>query len=255
MLITVDIGNTNITLGIFNGNSLVDEIRIPSDKDLSQGEYEVLLKSLLQSYKLDGCVISSVVEELTLKIKHSMDKIFSLDSLILEDSLELGIKIKTENPKEVGADRIANAVAANTLYKGAVIVVDFGTATSFDIINSKSEFLGGIIAPGINTQIKSLNLSTSKLPKINVTISHNAIGKNTTEAILSGVIRGSACMIDGLVKQCKKELNEDATVIATGGYSGLIANYLENPFDEVCPTLTLLGMKHVYELNKNIVYI
>ena len=250
MLVTADIGNTNITLGIFDKDKYLDEIRIPSDRDLSKEEYVILLKSLLQNYKTEGCIISSVVEELSFKFKSAIDKVCRLDSLLLDCDLELGIKIKTDNPNEVGADRIANAVAVSDLYKGAVIVVDFGTATSFDIINSKKEFLGGIIAPGINTQMKCLNSSTSKLPKIDVSISRAAIGKNTTEAILSGVIRGTACMIDGLVEQCKQELNENVTVVATGGYCGLIANYLKTPFDDINPILTLIGMKKIYEMNK-----
>ena len=252
MLITADIGNTNITIGIFDKDFYIDEIRIPSDRDLSREEYIVLLSSLLQNYKVNGCIISSVVEELSNKFKSAMDKVCQIDSLLLDCNLELGIKIKTDNPKEVGADRIANAVAASQLYSGAVIVVDFGTATSFDIINSRKEFLGGVIAPGINTQIKCLNRATSKLPKIDVSISRSAIGKNTTEAILSGVIRGSACMIDGLVKQCKNELKEEVTVVATGGYCGLIANYLESPFDDINPILTLIGMKYIYNINRNI---
>ena len=135
------------------------------------------------------------------------------------------------------------------MYEGAVIVIDFGTATSFDIINSKKEFLGGVIAPGINTQMKCLKNSTSKLPKIDVSISPAAIGHNTTDAILSGVIRGTACMVDGLVEQCEAELGEKVTIVATGGYCGLIANYLKRPFDFVNPVLTLEGLRFIYLAN------
>ncbi len=250
MLLTADIGNTNITLGIFDGEKYVNELRLASDKDLSKEEYEVLLKSLLKDYKIDSCVIASVVEELSIKFKKAVDKVLNLDSLFVDNELNLNVRIKTDNPKEVGADRIANAVAASKNYKGAVIVIDFGTATSFDIINSNREFLGGVIAPGINTQIKCLKNSTSKLPKIDVSISPRAIGHNTNEAILSGVIRGTACMVDGLIAQCEEELGEKATIVATGGYCGLIANYLKRPFDDVNPILTLEGLKEIYILNK-----
>ncbi len=249
MLLTADIGNTNITLALFDNDKYVNEFRLASDKDLSKEEYEILLKSLFKDYVIEGCVIASVVEELNVKFKRAVDSVFNIDSVFVDSTIDLGIKIKTDNPTEVGADRIANAVAASKIYKGAVIVIDFGTATSFDIINSKSEFLGGVIAPGINTQMKCLKNSTSKLPKIEVSISNSAIGHNTTDAILSGVIRGTACMVDGLVEQCEKELGEKATIIATGGYCGLIANYLKRPFDCVNPILTLEGLKLIYNMN------
>jgi len=249
MLLIADIGNTNITLGVFEYNRYINEIRLATDKDLTGFEYETLLRSLLKDYKIEGCVIGSVVEELNIKFKRAVDNAFGIHSVFVTSDINLNIKIKTDNPKEVGADRIANAVAVAEKYNTDVIVIDFGTATSFDIINSKKEFLGGVIAPGINTQVKCLKSATSKLPKIDISISPNAIGRNTTEAILSGVIRGSACMVDGLVTQCEKELGGKATIVATGGYCGLIANYMTRPFDAVNPILTLEGLKKIYELN------
>ena len=249
MLLTADIGNTNITLGIFDKDKYINEFRLASDRDLSGEEYEILLKSLFKDYKIEGCVIASVVEELNVKFKRAVDNVFNIKSVFVAHDVNLNVKIKTDNPREVGADRIANAVAVADKYNGAVIVIDFGTATSFDIVNSKREFLGGVIAPGINTQMKCLNKSTSKLPKIDVSISQHAIGHNTTDAILSGVIRGTACMVDGLVAQCEKELGEKATIVATGGYCGLIANYLTRSFDYTNPILTLEGLKKIYELN------
>ena len=155
----------------------------------------------------------------------------------------------TENPKAVGADCIVNAAYVHHIVKKSCLVIDFGTATSFDIINQNGEFIGGVIAPGINLQMKTLNKFTSKLPRTDVAISTKAIGGNTTDAILSGVIRGTACMIDGLVEQCEKELGSKAVLVATGGYSGLIANYLKRPFDYINPTLTLEGLRHLYNLN------
>lgn len=249
MLLTADIGNTSITLGLFDGDALVEEFRLASDKDLSQEEYEVLLKTLCKPYTIEGCIIASVVEELNKKFKSSVDNVFKIKSLLLNSELNTGVKIALQNPKEAGADRIANACGAFMLYERPCIVVDFGTATSFDIINKQGEFIGGVITPGLNLQMKVLNTFTSKLPKIDVAISSKAIGGSTAEAILSGVIRGSACMIDGLVEQCESELGGKATLVATGGYSGLISSYLKRPFDFINPTLTLEGLRFLYNLN------
>ena len=249
MLLTSDIGNTNITLGLFDNEALVEEFRLASDKDLSLEEYEVLLKSLFKDFKIDGCIVGSVVEELNNKFMSAVRNVFGIEPVFLTNKINTGVKIKTDFPDEVGADRIANATGAYVLYNKPTIVVDFGTATTFDIINAGGEFIGGMIAPGINLQMKVLNKFTSKLPRIDVAISTKAIGHNTTDAILSGVIRGTACMIDGLVKQCEKELGQKAVLVATGGYSGLIANYMTRPFDVVNPILTLEGLKRIYELN------
>ncbi len=251
MLLTADIGNTSITLGIFDDVALVEEFRLASDKDLSLEEYEVLLKSLFKNYIVDGCIISSVVEELTTKFKRAVDEVFKLDAIVLSTEINTGVKICLDNPKEAGADRIANAVGAYVLYNHPVIVVDFGTATTFDIVNAKGEFVGGIISLGIMSQMKALNKFTSKLPQADVTLSNCAIGHNTNDAILSGVIRGTACMIDGLVEQCEKELGQKVVLVATGGYSGLIANYLKRQFDFINPTLTLEGLRYLYGINSS----
>lgn len=250
MLLTADIGNTSITLGLFDNDALVEKYRLASDKDLSLEEYEVLLKSLFKEFKIDGCIISSVVEELTKKFKTAVDNVFKLSSIILTTKINTGVKICLTTPKEAGADRIANAAGAYVLYSHPVIVVDFGTATTFDIVNAKGEFIGGIIAPGVALQLKALNKFTSKLPRIEVSPSNSAIGHNTNDAILSGVLRGSAAMIDGLVEQCEKELGKKAVIVATGGYSGLIANYLKRQFDFINPTLTLEGLRYLYQINK-----
>ncbi len=251
MLLILDIGNTSITLGIYDGPDFVKELRLPSDKDMLQSEYEEIIDSLLKNFLITGCVIGSVVEELTQKVADAVRTLYSLEPLIVSNLVDTGVKICTDYPSQVGADRIANAVAVKDRYKLPVIVIDFGTATSFDVVNSKGEFIGGVIALGLNTQMKSLNKFTSKLPKTEVAISNKAIGSNTTDAILSGVIRGTACMIDGMVKQCEQELGEKATIVATGGYSGLIANYLSRPFDYINPTLTIDGLRLIYLKNAN----
>ena len=249
MLLIADIGNTNITLGFFDGNKYVNEIRIASDRDLSCEEYQVILTKLLKDYKIEGCIIGSVVEELNEKFSFAADKVLNIKSMLVTNKLKTGVSVKIDCPEELGADRIANAVAAVTEYKGAVIVVDFGTATSFDVINSKHEFLGGIIAPGVNTQLKSLNSATSKLPKIQAEGTQNVIGHNTKDAILSGVVRGTAYMVEGILAQCEKELGEKPTIIATGGNSSLIAKYIGDKFDVIDPIFTLKGLKYLYEKN------
>lgn len=249
MLLTADIGNTSITLGLFDENALVEEFRLASDKDLPLEEYEVLLKSLFKEFKVDGCIISSVVEELNEKFKTAVRNVFKIEPLFLSIDINTGVTVALENPSEAGADRIANAAGAVVLYDKPVIVVDFGTATTFDVVNKDGEFIGGIIAPGLNLQLKTLNEFTSKLPRIDAVVSEKAIGNNTVEAILSGVIRGSAGMIDGLVEQCEKELGCRAVLVATGGYSGLISKYLKRPFDFINPSLTLEGLRYLYQLN------
>lgn len=251
MLLIADIGNTNITLGLFEGEKYSGEFRLASDRDMPQQEYETLLKSLFKDYKIDDCIISSVVDELNEKFKKAADNVFNINSLFLTCDIKTGIKVGGENPYEVGADRIANAAAVASKYDGAVIVVDFGTATTFDIVNSEKELCAGIIAPGIKTQLKSLEQMTSKLPEIEPSISPCALGRNTEEAILAGVVRGTACMVDGLVEQCEQELGQKVTLVATGGYCGLISNYMKRPFDEVNPILTLEGLRKIYSLNRN----
>ena len=251
MLLVADIGNTNITLGFFDGDEYVNEIRIPSDRDLSKSEYEDILVKLLKDFDVDGCVVGSVVVELNEKFTAAIGNVLKLTPLFVNNSVYTGVSVKIDTPDELGADRIANAVAAVKEYKGAVIVVDFGTATSFDVINSKHEFLGGAIAPGVRTQLKSLCSATSKLPQIELQESVRAIGHNTTEAILSGVVRGSASMVVGILEQCASELGEKPTVVATGGNSSLIAKYIGDKFDVIDPIFTIKGFKYIYELNRS----
>ncbi len=250
MLLSVDIGNTNITLGIFDKNSLVEVFRLPSDKDLLLSEYEILLRTVFKDFYIDECVIGSVVEELSNIIKSACDRVFGINSFLIDTESDCGMKIALKNPKEVGADRIANAYGAKIKYKLPAIVVDIGTATTFDIISKNEEFLGGVIMPGLNLQFKALSTNTSKLPKIDARMSEKAIGNSTENALLSGVIRGSASAIEGLIHQCELELGEKATIIATGGHSSLISEYMFRSFDDVNPSLTLEGLKYLYELNK-----
>ncbi|MGM9993559.1 MAG: type III pantothenate kinase [Candidatus Avigastranaerophilus sp.] len=254
MLLAIDIGNTNITLGVFDGNKIVKSWRLSTNMTRTEDEYGIFIKNLLSATDLskpvNEAVISSVVVQLTEKIKTAIEKYLNINSLIVSHKVKTGITLKTNNPSQVGADRIANAAAAAKLYKTPVIVVDFGTATSFDIVNNKNEFIGGIITAGMKIQADALSSKTSKLPKLNIEECDYVIGKSTIEAMLSGIVRGHAAMIDGLIAECEKELQMKATIVATGGYSSVIGKYLKRSFDDINPDLTLIGEKIIYDLNK-----
>lgn len=249
MLLCVDIGNTNITSGVFDGDKFLKEYRFCSDKNLSVLEYENLFKELKSEFNITDIVMASVVIELTDIITHAISNVFGIKPFVLNSETNTGIKIITDDIKEVGADRIANVSAIAGKYNKPVIIIDFGTATTFDIINSKNEFCGGIIIPGIRTQLNSLNFATSKLPKIEPDFCDKVIAHNTKDAILSGVIRAGACAIDGLIDQCEKELGSKVVIIATGGFSNLISKYMTHKIDFINPILTLEGLKQIYWKN------
>ena len=250
MLLCVDIGNTNITFGLFENDKFIKEFRITSDIMLSQIKYENKLKEIFADYKITKLVMASVVDELTEKFAAALENVFSVKPLNITQQTNAGITIIADNINEVGADRIANAAAVAGEYNKAVIVIDFGTATTFDIVNSKKEFCGGIIIPGIKTQLHALCSSTSKLPELAIDKSPTVLGQNTKDAIMAGVIRGCACAIDGLIEQCEEELKEKAIIIATGGLTPLISGYMKHKIDKINPILTLEGLKKIYELNK-----
>lgn len=255
MLFVLDVGNTSITAGVFDKENLVISWRIASDIKRSEDEYGIILKNLIKDAKLedmvDSAIISSVVLPLTEKIQIAVKRYLNIDSLIVTHKINTGIEINLKNPGEVGADRIVNGYAASVLYGAPVIVVDFGTATSFDIVNPNNQFIGGIIAAGMKIQADALSKFTSKLPKVKIEAPETAIGSNTIDAMLSGIVRGHAAMIDGLIAQCEKELGAKATIVATGGYSTIISKYLNRQFDCVNPDLTLVGLRLLYELNKS----
>lgn len=253
MLLAADIGNTNITLGVFDGDKIVHSWRLSTEITRTEDEYGVFLKNLLRETNLDtkvkSAVISSVVVQLTERIETALKKYMGIDSLIISHKIATNVTLKTDNRSQIGADRIANACAASILYKSPAIVVDFGTATSFDIVNKYNEFIGGIITAGMKIQADALSSKTSKLPKLNIEAPEHAIGHNTIDAMLSGIVRGHAAMIDGLIEECEKELGYKTTIIATGGYSSVISKYLKRKFDYINPDLTLQGMKILYDLN------
>ncbi len=250
MLLTIDIGNTNITLGIFDGDKIVHSWRLSTEINRTEDEYGVFLKNLLKDKNLTDAIISSVVVQLTEKIQIAIKKYLGIDSIIISHKIKMNINLNTPFPSQVGADRIANACAAAHLYNTPAIVVDFGTATSFDIVNSNNEFIGGIITAGMKIQADALSSKTSKLPKLNIEAPVHTIGHNTIDAMLSGIVIGHASMIDGLIEKCEQELGQKSTIIATGGYSCVISNFLKRKFDYINPDLTLIGAKILFDLNR-----
>ena len=254
MLLIIDIGNTNITLGVFDNNEIVHFWRLSTEITRTEDEYGVFIKNLLRETnlqdKITAAVISSVVVQLTERIETALKKYLGINSLIISHKIKTNVTLKTDDISQIGADRIANAEAAYGLYSTPAIVVDFGTATTFDIVNANNEFIGGIITAGMKIQAESLSIKTSKLPKLNIEIPKSVIGRNTIDAMLSGIVLGHAAMIDGLITECEKELGQKAVIIATGGYSSIISKYLKRKFDYINPHLTLIGAKMLYELNR-----
>lgn len=254
MLLVIDIGNTNTNIGIYDKNGLIKVYGIASDHIKTSDEYGILISSLLLTSdiktKINACIISSVVPTLGETIKKAVEEYINVEVYNLSYKSKLPVKILLDEPKEAGADRLANASAAAVLYKLPVIVIDIGTATTFDIIDKNANFIGGIIAPGPLIQAKSLSQFTSKLPKLKIEAPKNAIGRNTIDAMLSGIVMGHKKMVEGMVKLCEKELGEKATIVATGGFSKALFSNMECNIDYINKDLTLFGLKTVYEINK-----
>lgn len=256
MLLVLDIGNTRTNIGVFCGEKLIINWHIASDLKRTVDEYGILMLNLLNSIKEDlnsnqkAAIIGTVVPPLGEVFKEALKKYLNIDAALVSYKSNLPFEIDLTEPKELGADRISNAAAAVKLYKLPVIVIDFGTATTFDIVDENKKFVGGIIVPGLKIQADSLASFTSKLPKVKIEAPKAAIGKNTISAMLSGIVRGHACMIDGMIKQTEKELQKTATIVATGGFSSVLFSNMEREFDYINKDLTLIGLKYLHDLNK-----
>lgn len=249
MLLVVDIGNSSIKAAVFDAGRIIKILTLDSDKNADKNSYSSEFLKKFRDSNIDECVIISVVEELNKTIKFACDKAFGIDSVILDTESSDKIKIDAKEPKSVGMDRLANVYAVMSCPLPA-IVVDIGTAITFDILSENREFLGGLIMPGVNMSLNSLACGTSKLPKIAPKSSVAAIGKNTEECILSGVVRGSASAIDGLLRQSIGELGDCKTIILTGGQAELVSKYMEHSFDAIDKNLTLKGVEKMYRLSK-----
>jgi type III pantothenate kinase len=255
MLLAIDIGNTDTTLGVFDGEELRATWHMATDIHRMADEYAALLLNLMRQQGLDiadikAIALCSVVPPLISTFDKLFQRYFHIKPLVVGAGVKTGVRIRMDNPREVGADRIINAAAAHHLYGGPVIVTDLGTATSFDTVSKEGDYLGGAIAPGIMSAAEALFTQAAMLPRVELVHPKRAIGTNTIAAMQSGVIFGYVALIEGLVARIQKELKEKAKVIATGGYASLIAKET-NVFDEVNPNLTLIGLRLVYQMNKD----
>lgn len=251
MLLTIDIGNTSTTIGVFDKDKLVETWAISTEAHRSEDEIGILLINLLQLNKYEDKItdvaICSVVVPLTERFKNAMLRYLKINPFLVSNKIANLLTFNIDSPEEVGPDRIVNAYAAYSEHKKTCIVVDFGTATSFDIVSSKGEFMGGIICAGMKIQAESLKKFTSKLPLIKIESSKATIGKNTIDAMLSGIVRGHAKMVEGLLQECEKELGEEVVIIATGGYAQIISEYMDRKFDYISAHLTLNGLRLIWE--------
>lgn len=251
MLLVIDVGNTNTSLGVYEGDTLVNHWRLTSARARTMDEYGILARNLfslagIDSNAITGVVIASVVPPLNFALKRMSEVYFNRTPLFIDHTTDTGVPILYDPPSDVGADRIVDAVAAIHRYGSPCIIVDFGTATTFDAINERGEYLGGVITPGISISADALFDRAARLPRVETKHSHKVIGTNTVSAIQSGLYHGFAGLVDGILTRMIAELNGNVHVIATGGLAALIAtaSSLINSVDE---TLTLEGMKIIYE--------
>ncbi len=259
MIFCIDIGNTNIKYAVFDGKELKATFRVTSQRNATSDEYGVTVRDLLKSAniektEIDGVIMSSVIPSLNYTMEHMCRDYLGITPLVIGPGVKTGLNIKTDNPREVGADIIADCVGAVKRYgKGTPIVcIDFGTATTFDIISEKSELVGVVIAPGIKTALDSLVTETANLPRIELESPPSVIAKNTVNCMQAGIIYGFSGLIDGIIGRIKTELRRDDTkVIATGGMGKIIYKETKS-IDVFDRTLTLEGLRTIYELNKDV---
>lgn len=253
MILTIDVGNTNTVLGIYKEGEMTAHWRISTDLEKTADEYGILLKNLFSYEDIDpenikDIVISSTVPPIVTVLEQVAREYFSLYPLVVGPGVKTGMDINMDNPREVGADRIVNAVGAYQKYNTSLIIVDFGTATSFDAVSKKGNFMGGAIAPGIGISTEALFNYAAKLPRIELKKPDTAIGKNSIMAMQSGIIYGFVGQVEAMINKFKEELGVESTVVATGGLVNLIAPETEL-IDRVEPFLTLDGLYYIAQIN------
>src|SRR5580698_8293501 len=254
MLLAIDVGNTNIVYGLFDGERLVHKFRVESARGRTADEYAVTLRSLIDMHgvdpkSVDAAIIACVVPSLTEPMVRLVRSAFGREALLVGPGIRSGMAILIENPREVGADRIADAVAGFDRAKGGVIVVDFGTSTNFDVVTPKGEYLGGVLAPGLQISADALFTRAAKLPRVEIAKPPKVVGKNTVHAMQSGIVYGYVGLVDGIVERILAELGFTCTVIATGGLASLVAP-LSRTINEVDDHLTLTGLRILHERNR-----
>jgi len=256
MIFVLDVGNTNAVLGVFEDGKLRQHWRMETDRHKTEDEYGMLVKQLLEHEGLSfqdvkGIIVSSVVPPIMFALERMCEKYFKIKPLVVGPGIKTGLNIKYENPREVGADRIVNAVAGIQLYGSPLIIVDFGTATTYCYINENKHYMGGVITPGIMISAEALYSRAAKLPRIEITKPSSIVGKNTVSAMQAGILYGYVGQVEGIVKRMKEEAKQEPKVIATGGLAKLIAEE-SNVIDVVDPFLTLKGLHMLYERNANL---
>jgi type III pantothenate kinase len=254
MLLVIDVGNTNTVLGIYDGRRLVADWRVWTERDRTSDEYGILVRNLFASRSLalqevEAIAISCVVPPMMNMLLELCEKHFRCKPLLVEYGVDTGMPIRVDNPLEVGADRIVNAVAAYHKHRRSLIVVDFGTATTFDYVSSRGEYMGGAIAPGLGISSEALFQRASKLPRVELIRPKTVIGKNTVQSMQAGIIIGYAGLIDEIVRRMKEESGGHPKVIATGGLAALMATEAKS-IEEVDEFLTLEGLRLIYERNR-----
>lgn len=254
MLLVMDVGNSNAVIGLYEGDRLEAHWRVCTNNYRTRDELGMLFTMLLSQQGTDleairGCCISSVVPQLNFDLMRVSESVFGVEALMVGPGVKTGLVLQCDNPREVGADRIVNAVAAIEEHEGPLILIDFGTATTFDVITANAEYRGGSIAPGIQVSADALAEKCAKLPRVDISKPPSVIGKNTVDTIRSALTYGYAEMVDGLVRRMSEEMEVRPTVIATGGFAPLIAS-IATRIDAVDPLLTLKGLKLVFHKNE-----
>jgi type III pantothenate kinase len=254
MLLTIDVGNTNLTLGLYNGDQLGRHWRLATDHARMPDEYGLQFLGLLENAgktiaDLTGIVLASVVPNLTGRVIHACQEYLKQEPLVVDTGVKTGIRIRYEDPRQVGADRVADAVAVLRLYGGPACVIDFGTATTFNAITKAGDYLGGAITAGVNLAAEALYTHAAKLPRMDLQRPPSVIGRNTVHAMQSGLLFGYVSMVEGMVARFRSELGSDMKVIATGGLAEVVAKETD-VIDIISPWLTLDGLRIIWELNQ-----
>ena len=252
-LLVVDVGNTNIVLGIYRADELMHSWRLATARERTADEYGILTKQLVHGFndELEGAVVCSVVPPLNGAIATMIQQYFGVEALFVEPGVKTGIAIHVDNPQEVGADRIVNCVAAFERYGGPTIIVDFGTATTFDVVTADAEYIGGAIAPGLNISAEALFARAARLTRVDIKRPSSVIGTNTIVNMQSGIYFGYLGLVDGILARMKRELPALKKVVATGGLATLFQDDSEH-IDEIDPELTLKGLKIIYDRNRGL---
>jgi type III pantothenate kinase len=253
VLLAIDIGNTNTVIGVFEGEELVQSWRIKSDARNTADELALSFRGLLAEHEVTGIAACSTVPAVLRELRSMLARYYAdVPTLLVEPGVRTGVAVATDNPKEVGTDRICNTAAAHHLVGGPCIVVDFGTSTNFDVVSSRGEFLGGALAPGIEISLDALAARAAQLRKVELLTPRSPIGKNTVESLQSGILYGFAAQVDGMVRRLSAALvpgdPQSVRVIATGGLAGLVIDHCETVTRHE-PELTLLGLRLIFERN------